>query len=330
MTFKDLILVLVCLMIIAGPVSASTITAENVGSYSINANPGYVFYKIKVSDLPIGTNQSHILYYNGQPFLLTIKTWKGGGWVGDLQKNAEISLTMPNGSVQTSVTAANTIVGSYTTIIQPTFRPDSSVLESATAMFLTVDLNIGLVPASAQFSTAPMGYNPESSLPFTAASGTFTDAQRANVYVYQVTTQEFIDTIQTYNPGAGIGDLGSAVFQWTWNGVLGFLNMIPVIGPIVIALLDVMGVVLTELLFWITFLVENFPAILCGIETLIVMMAAINAGKGKRSMGRFAGNIYRYNIAMVTGMITLIETARLWAVSFIELAAKVVEALKPI
>lgn len=316
---------LISLLLIA-PAFATTITAENVGSYSIAATPGNVFYKIKVGDLPIGTNQTHTLIYNGNSYLLTINTWTEYG----IMRHAQISLTMPNGTVQTSESVASTIAGSYSTIIQPTMRADSSVLESGTVMFLTVDLNIGLTPASAQFSTAPMGYAPQSSLPFTAASGSFSNAQITDVYVYQVTTQDFIDTIQTYNPSAGLGDLGSAVFQWTWTGVLGFLNMIPVIGPIAISFLEMAGYVITELWYWLVFVFENLPAIILAVESLIIMMAVINAGKGSRAMGKMVSNVVNYNIAFAVGTIHFFEMVREWIVRLIEFCSSIIQALKPI
>ena len=329
------ILLCLCLILIIAPAIASTITAENVGSYSITATPGHVFYKIKISDLPIGTNQTHTLMYQGSPYLLTINTWASEYYlgpvnVGGLWKNADISLTMPNGSVQTSHTSATTVVGSYSTIIQPTMRSDSSVLESGTAMFFTVDLNIGLVPASAQFSTAPMGYKPETSIPFTAASGQFSNAQRTSVYVYQVTIKEFVETIQTYNPAAGIGDLGSAIFQWTWNAVMGFLNMIPVIGPLMVSFIEISGAPLTGLFFWLRWVVDNFPAIILSIECIILMFAVINAGKGKRAFGKMANNIFRYNVMFITGIFTLFIWVRDWLYIIIDIVAKIVQGMKPL
>jgi len=320
---KWILPLLLCLLL-AAPALAITLTAEDVSSYSVVADPGSVFYKIKINDLPIGTNQTHTLIYNGYPYLLTINTWTSYG----LWKNADISLTMPNGTVQTSHSTATTVVGSYSTIIQPTMRADSSVLESATNMFLTVDLNIGLVPASAQFSTAPVGYNPSTSIPFTAASGNFGGI--TDVYVYQVTVQEFIDTIVTYNPAAGLGDLGSAVFQWTWNGIIGFANMIPVIGPILVSFLTLAGTVLSELYFWLEWIVMNFPAILLSIETLIMMMAVINTPKGKKSLSRLLRNIYQYNLAVAHGFMTLFNYVLVWLSTIVQVITSIVQALKPL
>lgn len=317
-------LVLIC-MVVTAPALASTISATNVGKYSVSANPGNVIYKIKIGDLPIGTNQTHTLMYNGYPYLLTINTWTDYG----LWKNAQISLTMPNGTVQTSHTAASTVVGSYSTIIQPTMRSDSSVLESGTATFLTVDLNIGLVPASAQFSTAPMGYNPSASLPISSASG-YLGGQRTSVYAYQVSKQDFTNTIENYNPSAGVGDLGSAVFQWTWNGILGFLNMIPVVGPIAAEFLTMAGEFLSGAWYWVSFLWGNLPAILLTLESLILMAAVLKARKGRRAMSSMAGNVINYNIAVVTGILTAFAFIREWVVRLVEMIAGIVKALIPI
>lgn len=324
MILQRIIPLLICCFLLVAPALAMTITAEDVSSYSIVADPGSVFYKIKINDLPIGTNQTHTLMYQGYPYLLTINTWTSYG----LWKNADISLTMPNGTVQTSHSSATTIVGSYSTIIQPTMRADSSVLESATNMFFTVDLNIGLVPVSAQFSTAPMGYNPSTSIPFTAASGSFEAI--TDVYVYQVTEQEFIDTIVTYNPAAGLPDLGAAVFQWTRNGVLGFANMFPVIGPIFVSFLELAGTVLSELFFWLKWIVYNFPAILLSVETLIMMMSVINAPKGKRALGGTLRNLYRYNVAVAQGFMILFNYVDEWLYRALQTIASIIQALKPL
>jgi hypothetical protein len=323
---RKLIIFSILLLLLTAPALASTIHAEDVGSYSITADPGNVFYKIKVGDLPIGTNQTHTFMYQGYPYLLSVNTWTSYGVI----KNAEISLTLPNGSTQTSTTSATTVVGSYSTVIQPTVRSDSSVLESGTVTFLTVDLNIGLVPVKAQFSTAPLGYNPETSIPFTSASGSFSNSQITDVYVYQVTTKEFQDTIVNYDPSAGLNDLGSAVFQWTWASVMGFINMIPVIGPIAVSFFTMAGGIIGELWFWSQFLYINLPAILLALESLIIMMSVINAGSGKGAMGKMASNIYHYNIAVALGIITTFTFMRDWIGWAINVVASIVQSLKPL
>jgi hypothetical protein len=97
----------------------------SVSSYSVTAPDGYYIYEIIVDPLPMGTNQTHTLYYGGTPFILTIGTAQNY-----LIYNVfDISLTYPNGTVQTKeVTVTRASIGqvigiptTYQTIIQPVF-----------------------------------------------------------------------------------------------------------------------------------------------------------------------------------------------------------------
>lgn len=294
-----------------------TQSVSQVGSYSVTAEPGYVIYEIIVEDLPIGANQSHVLNYRGQSFLLEIATSS----TLYLIKNVDVTLTMPNGSVQTAHTSATWYSGNYRTLIQP-------VDDLSTDIFsLKIDLLIGLAPASAQFYTTPVGWTVPSTIPFASASGSF-DAP-SDVKVKQKTLQEFDRDIANYN-APGLDDWLDSLSKWTWNAILGFINKIPVLGPVIVVFIDLAGIILTQFSYWLSFIVLNFPAILLSIETMIMMMAAINAGSGKRSLGRLAHNIYEYNVAVIHGFIYFADVVRGWIATIIEIVTSIVNALKPI
>jgi hypothetical protein len=61
-----------------------------------------------------------------------------------------------------------------------------------------------------------------------------------------------------------------------------------------------------------------------------MMMAAINAGSGKRSLGRLAHNIYEYNVAVIHGFIYFADVVRGWIATLVEIVTSIVNALKPI
>lgn len=320
------IALLLVMAAIVVPASAIIIPADDVNSYSYTTDKGYVIYKIDIDNLPIGSNQSHVLYYGGYPYYLTVETWAEWG----LWKNARVTFTMPNGTVQTATASASTVVGNYKTTIQPTFRADSSQLTSGTPVFLKVDLNIGLTPTSAQFSTQPMGYNPETSIPFKSASGEFTNFGTSDVYLYVITEKEFTDTVTTYNPTAGLDDLGSTVFQWTWSAVIGFLNMIPVIGPYMVTFIDYAAIAIGFLTFWVGFMIFNSPAIVLAAEELIMAFAAINAPSGPRGFGAIFKNLYNYNRSLVEAFVGGFNALRDMITAIINLVTSVVNALKPV
>jgi hypothetical protein len=317
MTPNWLFPVLLCLILIM-PASALTITAEGVSSYSVVPETGYVIYQITVNDLPIGTNQTHTLVSGSGTYLLTIGTYDEWGY-----KNADITLTLPNGSVQTAhASALGILINGYKTHIQYVYPQAYSA-----SGLLSVDLVLGLTPASASFNAGAMGWNPSNSLAFTAASGNVGGS--TTIYVEQMKADDFKKHVTNYDPLYGIGNLGGQVFQWSWSAVLGFVSMIPVIGPVMVNLINTMGGIIQTGFYWLNFTVSNFPAILCGVECLILMMAVINA-PGKNSFKKLASNIYRYNVAFVVGIISLVSLVWTWTKGAVEMIAAVVGALKPI
>lgn len=307
------------LLALVNPAAALVSEVHDVNAYSVSAEPGYVIYEIIIDNVPIGTNQTHVLNYNGATFLLSIGTYSSYG----IWKNADITLTLPNGTVQTVHTSATTIVGQYKTTIQPVFAE----AQSATIAFLSVDLMIGVNPVGAQFSTQPLGWNPSSSIPFSAASGNV--GANTNIFVHQLTEADFQNHVVNYDPLFGATNLGSQLFSWAWSGVLAFVNMIPVIGPAFVTFLSFVGIVLPELLFWIQWIFENFPAILLSAETLMIMMAIASTPK-KASITKTVGKLYQYHVSLFNGFFRLLEITRDLTVSIIDLIAKIVQAMKPI
>ena len=320
MTPRWISLVFLLGILMIGPAAALQVTAEQVSSYSVVAENDMVIYQIIINNLPIGTNQTHTLTYNGQTFLLEIETYTDYG----IWRNADITLTLPNETVQTAHTSATTIVGDYKTTIQPVFAQ----AQSGTVAFLTIDLMIGVNPAGAQFSTQPMGWNPSSAIPFSAASGNL--GASTDVYITEMSKADFQDNVVNYNPVYGLTNLGSQVFQWTWAAVLGFLGMIPVIGPVAVQLFEVMGNILTTGIYWVVFIVENFPAILGGVETLILMMAVINAGTGKNQFKKLGQNLVSYNAMFLYGIVTVVEWIYNWTLSLVRTVTDIVKSLKPL
>lgn len=324
-----LMMVLVILLGIM-PASAITIGGQEVSQYSFTADTGKVIYQITIDDLPIGSNQTHTLVYAGQPYLLSVNTWAGTGWETG-RRFAEVTLTYPNGTQnQKTVSALGPLAGNYRTSIQPVFVQSYS----QQVPVLECGLSIGVLPTTAEFvwvpQTWPAGWEGSNALPFKSASGTWTGATSTKVWVEEITEEEFQKNVVNYNPVYGISNLGSQVFQWSWSMVLGFLNMIPVVGPIAVSFITMLGGLLEELWFWLEFVALNLPAIILALESLILMMAVINAGKGKRAFGRLAGNFYHYNLAVVLGMISLFTIVRDLIGWTVDLVTKVIEALKPI
>jgi hypothetical protein len=83
-------------------------------------------------------------------------------------------------------------------------------------------------------------------------------------------------------------------------------------------------------MFWLGFLLTNFPSILLGSESLICLMAVINAGSGKNSFGKLFRNILNYNVMVFQGLIFLFNVARDWIVMILQTIALIIKSLNPV
>lgn len=313
------LLICISLLMICSPVLAinSTISASGVSQYSVVAPSNYVIYQIIIDPVPMGTNQSHVLNYNGANFLLTIGSAQSYGIFNDF----DISLTYPNGSVSSKHVSTTRISGGkYKTTIQPVF----SQAQSVTNAYFTIDLEIGLSPVSAEFNTQPAGWLASNAIPFSSASGNL--GSSTNVFCQIMTLDEFQNNVVKYNPGWGLQNLGDQIFRWTYSMVLGFLNQIPVIGPLAVSFITISSVVLPGLMFWVGWIVDHWQPIVLSVETLIIMIAVINTGK-KGSLSKFLKNLYSYNIAFVLGIFWLFKTTRNWIGAIIDWIVKIVQSL---
>lgn len=311
------------LILIPGPVQAVRMEALQVSQYTFDAPEGNVIYQILIDSVPMGTNQSHTLTVGSATYLLEVKSSNPYG----IFYNFDIDWTLPNGTTQTIHKSITRLPGAgYKTVIQPVYMQ----AESAYFVLMTVDLEIGTTnqTVSAGLNTNPMGWNPSDAIPFTSAAGEFSNTP-TNVYLYSMTSADFVRHVVTYDPVYGLANLGSTVFQWAWEAVLGFINQIPVIGPQFVSIILVLGAVLQEFIIWITWIISNLPLVIAALEITIMMLAVVNGGTNPNP-AKVMRNIYRYNVSVVQGFIWSIGIVYTWAREFIKLIADVVGALKPL
>jgi hypothetical protein len=316
---------LACLLLLICPALAinSTASAIGVSQYSIQAPENYVIYEIIVDPVPMGTTQNHVLNYNGATFLFSITSAQSYGIFHDFT----VSMTYPNGSVSThSERYTGISSGSYKLDLQPVYYQPQSLNPT-----FAVYVNVGLSPLKTEFNTMssdwdPLssGIDPTSSIPFTAASGN--TGAVTNVYCEIMTLDDFKANVVNYNPYFGISNLGAAVFAWTWSMVLSFLRMIPVIGPLAIEFIDMSATVIPELMFWGWWILYNFPAIFMSGETLIGIIAVINAKKPRKGL-KAMKKIIDYNVMFFTGIIWVFTTIRDWIGTIIDWISKIVSAM---
>jgi hypothetical protein len=311
--------ILLISLLISVPVQGIQVDAVNTDRYIVNTDPGYVIYQIIINDIPVGTNQTHLLYQSGGTFLLEIHSAQSYG----LHNEFWINLSYPNGTTVSQYRDTWRISrGVYKTTIQPVFAQ----MESLTFVAWTIDLQVGLSPLAAEFNTAPASWDPASAIPFSMAQGTIGTA--TDIHVYEMATSEFNSNVVNYNPSYGLSNLAGQVFQWSYTAVIGFLNQIPVIGPEMVSIVDFIGSLGGWFVFWITFLKDHIWELVIGIEALIAMFAVINNKKG--SLEDFISLMVEYNLKTISGGIRVVEMAYNLIGQAIDVIAKIIQALKPV
>jgi len=321
---KQIPLSFFAVLLILSMITAVSATTEKVNvmndasDYTYTAPDGYWIYEIDVGSLPMGSNQTHYLDYEGATFILTIGSAQSYG----IYHNFDITLTYPNGTVQ-SVHKSGTRVsgGQYQTLIQPVFTQS----EGGYNAYVTVNLEVGLSPLAAAVGTAGMSgteWDPASAIPFTSATGSL--GSETDVSIYTISQEEFEDNIKNYNPWYNGSSLLQDIFNWAWSGVVAFLNIIPVIGPFAVTFLTYAGLILYEMMFWLQFLIENFVAIALTVETMIMFAALVNS---RDSLSSILKNWYGYNVSAIKGLVWFLDLVRGWIVSLIEMISNIVSSL---
>lgn len=312
--------VLMALLVLASPALAldkGTVSLEDVGSYSYQTDDDHVVYEVIVAELPFGVNQSHVFYIDDAEWDVEIGSWTE--WAG-AQKHVQATFTYPNGTIITVSESAWSVFGSYQTTIQPVS------VQSESAAFFKINIKIGLDPAVVTMGIPMSPWSAQDTIAFDDVSGSFSDDATSNVYVYWISIEDFKSTIATYNPlGWGAGILED-IFNWTWEMIISFLTGIPVIGPIMVSMITLFGGILEFGIYWVIFIVVNFPAILLSIESLICLLAVINS----RSFGKLVNNVFNYNVRFVEGVIGIILFVFNGAKATVEIVTSIVNSLKPV
>lgn len=324
-----LVFLLVSLAVIPG-VSAITANKTNeisdVSTYDFYPDDGYVIYEILVQSIAMGQNQTHHLYNGDSEFILAVGTYTEYG----VYHNFDITITYPSGNTSTThATWIGVSSGSYTLDIQPVFYHAQDVNYE-----FSVYVNVGLTnPLLVEFFTLPADVctggdycsnfvAATSAIPFTHATGSM--GETTTVYVYQITEQGFQDNIKKYNGLYGWSALSEEVVLWMYNQAIFFIGLIPVVGPIAVTMIGFIGLVLTELIFWLSWIMVRLPAILLAVETVILLCVVANSNSLK-SMGR---NLIEYNRMVILGFFWLFNTILAILAWIYDLITKIIAAVK--
>ena len=313
-----LVIVLALMVFPVGAFTTTTINATNVGQYSVSASPGHYIFEIIIDSLPVGTNQTHVLNFKGYTYLLEIDTVHSYGVYNDFW----VTLTYPNGTVETVESGQTSVFQTYKTKIQPVYMQQEGFT------LLQIALAVGTNPTKVTFSDLEFAsYDVTTAIPFTSVSGQFS-GEKSTVYAYECTEYDFQNDISKGNLLPNLNVL-SGFFEWTWAGILAFVSMIPFVGSMLVPILEFIGTIGGTLIFWLSYIILNSPLIIAGGELLLIVFAFLLCGK-RPTPERFVKTWVNYNVRSVMGFIWAVDTLRVLVLHPIDTITNIVNGLKPI
>jgi len=308
-----LILGALALLLLTVPVAAvEEIYYDDVSLVNIDAPQDLTISSIRCADIPAGGSANLNLNAYGQLYLITVEESGSLGWW-----HFNVTCHYPNGtSASQDLSTLRPFARDYDLTIQPYW------ITGATDWVLDIDLAVGLVPLTATFQDA---YNPTTvqALAFSQASGSFSNP--TDVIIYLVTQAEW-DAQASNDPTAGLTEGISDLFSWTWIQLLSWVALIPGVGPLFAAAIEITALVISEVFWWFTIAIYHRNLLILLIEFWIIADAMLNT---KSLMGMLK-KIVNNHIKIARGLIWLTKVSVGLILRVIQAVANAVSALKPI
>ena len=309
---KRLLLFLVLAGMLIGGASATTpADFENVEWFSYTAPSELTIYQISVNDLGEGVTTLNLDAY-GETYVFELNCTRSLGWW-----NFDLTLTYPNST--TYEPAVISTLQPFATDYDVKIQYITSELDSV----FDVDFYVDLAPGSAGL-TIPTGER--TFILFSSASGTLSDP--ANVRLYLGTEEEIDDLEDVWSQFTrSISQVTSDVFGWTWDMILTFVGMIPVVGDYFAEFLVLFGAVVAELFWYFNFFVIQEPEItFCLVECFILGHAIISG----RSFIRMLQLVYTDNLKLIAGVVAVFHIMFDLLMRFVDFVTSIINAMKPV
>ncbi len=302
----DLVAILILvLFIFQGAMAYETAEFPQVTYFEASPPDDMYIVQIEAGNIHNAADHAFLLNSYGQIYELDVDVDS----IANVWWEADISLTYPNGTIETEHLSQVATAWDYDIEIQ-----FSNPIGTDT--IIDVDLYIGLKPLSAQWNAIPPG-SQVNYIPFSAVAGTSTEPM--DVTVYFLTGDELQDIQQ--------GDILGSFFSWSWQAILDFVEAIPGIGPYFAAFLDITVMVLEEGFWWFNFLfIENIEITILTIEFFIVAHSMLSTS----SLIGLLKRIVDDHIAIFSMAIRCILFVRDLIMWVIDAVTSIIQAIKPV
>lgn len=316
---RPLLLALVVCCLIQGVAAVNTVEIEDVQHFVYNvSSPGQTIPQINLYGLREGVTVVNLDAY-GDLYQLKLVCSRegllGAWWVWD------VSLTYPNGTTNTehlkNLAPAAQV---YDLHVQYFIGEEDWILDA--------DIYVDVLPMKVQYGATPATLNRQF-VAFSSVSATSPDIFSAKIF--ELTPDEFEKMKKgdfLFQFGETVKNIGKDFFTWAWEGILWFVEKIPVLGPYLAAILEISGAVVGEIVAWGLFLLENIEVILMFVEGIILSEALISTRR--RPLTVLLRRIVDNHVGVLKFSLWLLDLGIVIFTRLIDLVARIVQAIKPL
>ena len=328
MKIKILALCFLLLCFTSIATAAESYEQDDVTNIDYEVADGYVISNVNLDNIEANFNSTTVLDTFGKEYILTINNTKSWGWW-----TYEVSLQYPNGTVQTE-----TLDSFQPYAIDTDIKIQYFHYVTDTDSVLDVDVYVGLLPLTASF-TNPVSSESEmgellSSTGLTYERVAFSDVQASctNEFDFKaiyVTAEDFQDQIEESVEEMISGGV-ELFFDWAWDSILAFVEMIPGVGPYLASALEMSAFIVGEVFFYLDLLFIEYPeTTILTIEFLILAATILKTDK-KSSIWDMAETYISMHKAVIEFFYNFaIRTIEL-LVKIVQMVADIVGAIKPL
>lgn len=302
------------LCLISTASARETYEKDDVTYIDYEVPDGYLISTVHLDNLEPNFNTTTILDAFGKEYVLYVNNTKNIGWW-----TYYITLQYPNGSTTTTTVDTFQPFATDTDIkIQHYYSELDSIFD--------VDVYVAVLPLTASFELL--------SLTNTYDIVAFSDVQASSDTEFDfsatyVTAEEFQGQVEEsiLELLAGSTDL---FFDWAWDSILAFVEMIPGVGPYLSDTLEISALIIDDIFFYFNLLfVEYLETTILTIEFFILSASVIKTKKDD--------NIFVIIDTILSTHKTVIEFVFKFAVGaisifteFIKMIAAIVSSIKPL
>ncbi|WP_440947889.1 hypothetical protein ACSAZL_06490 [Methanosarcina sp. T3] len=327
-------LILFILLAAALPTASAVqeIEVEDSEYFSLDAPDGLCISGFDADHISPDFNYSTVMNSYGEIYTLNITGYKNwyGRWYFD------ISMLYPNGTT-VNKSLSTTAIASRTCDISVQYALSNTEYYSDLE-WANVDVYVGLLPLTASF-TNPVSGDINSSLAgifddeyyytrLKFSHITYTCDSPADLTIYCSTDEEFQDQVNE-DITAYAKELAGNYFDWTWDAILSFVELIPYVGDDLVTAMLIASYIIDEVFFYFNLLfIEYVEATLLTLEFFIFSYAIIN--NKRRQPVNIVKAVVEYHMAAWSFIIGIALMAINLVLSIIVAVANCVLGLKPI